>query len=47
MQKQVHGNHLIWFYPLFAMLFMEYRERLYGIFVRSEGDAGLAASGAV
>ena len=29
-QKQVHGNHLIWFYPLFAILFMDYRERLFG-----------------
>lgn len=28
-QRQVHGNHLIWFYPLFAMLFMNYRERLF------------------
>jgi hypothetical protein len=31
-QKQVHGNHLIWFYPLFAILFMGYRERLMGLF---------------
>ncbi|MFZ1702484.1 MAG: glycosyltransferase 87 family protein [Pyrinomonadaceae bacterium] len=31
-QRQVHGNHLIWFYPVFAILFMGYRERLFGLF---------------
>ena len=30
-QKQVHGNHLIWFFPLFAILFMQFREQLYGV----------------
>lgn len=29
-QKQIHGNHLIWFFPLLALLFVDYRERLFG-----------------
>lgn len=36
-QKQIHGNHLIWFFPLFALLFMEYRERLYELLVGRAG----------
>lgn len=28
-QRQVHGNHLIWFAPLFALLFLDGRDRLY------------------
>lgn len=38
-QKQVHGNHLIWFYPLFAMLFMNYRERLFALVAPSPAEA--------
>lgn len=40
-QKQVHGNHLIWFYPLFAILFMGFRERLFGLISRPVGDSSV------
>jgi hypothetical protein len=29
--KEVHGNHLTWFFPLFALIFTDYRERLFGL----------------
>jgi hypothetical protein len=40
-QKQVHGNHLIWFYPLFALLFMGYRENLFGFLSMPAGRPAL------
>lgn len=30
MQKQVHMNHIIWFLPFLALLFLKYRDRLAG-----------------
>lgn len=31
-QKQIHGNHLTWFYPLVALLFLNYRDKLAALF---------------
>lgn len=37
--KQVHLNHLIWFFPMFALLATAYRDRLFGSIARIVPEA--------
>ncbi len=42
-QRQVHGNHLIWFAPLFALLFLDGRDRIYSA-LGQKSDVSVPAS---
>lgn len=40
--KQVHLNHMVWFYPIFALIFTYSRDRLFGLATQEFSDRSAA-----